>query len=221
MDAAPMSPVRWISYCWPGLPQLWQQGSWAGLAAALGWGLLANWLLAATFVWTEVAHALLTQVGWAMLAASWVAGVGLAIRWNWQCDTALKDPQTTDLLRAAQVEYLRGNWLVAEGQLKDILAIDSSDVEVQLMLVSLYRHTERKSKADEYLRGVQRLAAAQDWKYEIETEQRLLNEIEASDVVATDGTFDDGTSTLDEQPITQNAIDRNNTDRDQQQPAAA
>jgi hypothetical protein len=218
MDTAPMSPARWMTCFWPGLPQLWRQGSWAGLAAALSWGLLANWLLAATFVWTEVAAPLLTQIGWAMLAVSWAGGIVLAVRWNWQSDAAANDQLTTDMLRTAQIEYLRGNWLVAEGQLKDIVAIDSSDAEAQLMLVSLYRHTERKSKAGEHLRWLERLAGARRWKHEIEHERRYLNEIEELRVVAPDN---EDSMAHDEQAITQIATDRNNNNLDTQQPAAA
>jgi hypothetical protein len=221
MDTTPMSPARWMSCFWPGLPQLWRQGSWAGLAAALSWGLLANWLLAATFVWTEVAERWLIQVGWAMLVSSWVAGIVLAIRWNWQTDAAANDQQTTDMLRIAQIEYLRGNWLVAEGHLKDMLAIDSTDVEAQLMLIGLYRHTQRKSKAGEHLRWIERLAAAKKWQHEIEHERRLLNDDDDSDVIATEDRRTEDEMAAEQEAITQIAIDRNNNSRDQQQPAAA
>ena len=217
-----MSPARWISYCWPGLPQLWRQGNWAGLAAALSWGLLANWLLAATLVWTEVANPLLVQIGWAMLAASWIAGIVLAVRWNRHLETAADDCLATNLLRAAQTEYLRGNWLVAEAQLKDILALDAADIEAQLMLVGLYRHTERKSKAREHLRRLERRVAATHWQHEIEQEWQYLNENETADVIAPEGdTPSDESSDDHDQPITQIAVDRNNTYRDTQQPAAA
>ena len=205
------SLARWLSYGWPGFPQLWRQGSWAGLAAALSWGLLANWLLAATFVWTEVASLPLIQVGWATLAASWAAGVVLAVRWNWQVAAAANDQRTTDMLRTAQIEYLRGNWLVAEAQLEDILAIDASDIEAQLLLASLYRHTDRTLKAGERLRSLQRLAGAKRWQHEIESERRLLNENDEPDVLPLDGN-----TTIGEPPITQIESDRNNTVNQQQ-----
>ena len=211
-----MSAARWMSCLWPGLPQLWRQGSWAGLAAALSWGLLANWLLAATFVWTEVAHPRLTQVGWTMLALTWVAGIVLAARWNWRIDARADGQLSTDLLCEAQIEYLRGNWLVAEAHLADILASDSTDVEAQLMLVSLYRHTGRKSKAGEHLRWLERLAASRPWAHEIETEWRILNEMDDSGVI-----LPDDEPTADTIPtITQNDLNSNNN-LQSQTPAAA
>ena len=187
MDNALMSVARWMSCLWPGLPQLWRQGSWVGLAVALGWGLLANWLLAATFVWTEIAPTLVTQAGWAALACGWIAGIVLAVRWYWRLDDATGQERSTDLLREAQIEYLRGNWLVARAKLEEILSANSADVEAQLMIASLYRHTGRKSKAGEHLRWLERLAASRTWEHEIQSEWQLLNEIDDADVVAPDG----------------------------------
>ncbi len=211
-----MSVARWMFCLWPGLPQLWRQGSWAGLAAALSWALLANWLLAATLVWTEVAHPRLTQVGWAMLACTWIAGIVLAVRWNWRITDRAGGQCGTDLLRKAQSEYLRGNWLVAEAHLTDILASDSTDVEAQLMLVSLYRHTGRKSKAGEHLRWLERLTASRRWAHEIETEWRILNEMDDTGVIALgDEPSEDNVPT-----ITQNDLESNNNQHSQT-PAAA
>ncbi|MCG8585919.1 MAG: hypothetical protein MI757_14525 [Pirellulales bacterium] len=216
MDTVLISPARSLLCCWPGLPQLWRRGSWAGLAVALAWGLLANWLLAATLVWAEVAAPTVLYVGWASLAVVWLTAFVVGFRWNRQIDKPDDKRETTDVLRTAQTEYLRGNWLVAEAHLEDVLAADADDAEARLMLVSLYRHTGRKSKAGEHLRALERLAAASKWRLEIEHEKRLMNEMDEPSVIAPDP----NELPRDEQPITQNAIDRNNTE-DTQQPAAA
>jgi len=41
------------TYLWPGLPRLWVDGSWAGLAEAIAFALLVDGLLLASWVWTE------------------------------------------------------------------------------------------------------------------------------------------------------------------------
>ena len=68
--------MPWAAYLWPGLPHLWNEGSWAGLALAVGFTVLLNTLILATFVWTEwlpervkLACGLTTGVIW--LAALW------------------------------------------------------------------------------------------------------------------------------------------------------
>ena len=34
-----MRRLRWLTLVWPGLPQLWFAGSWAGLALAAGFAV--------------------------------------------------------------------------------------------------------------------------------------------------------------------------------------
>ena len=85
-----------------------------------------------------------------------------------------------------------------------------------LSLASLYRHTERKSKAGEHLRWLERLTASRPWAHEIETEWRLLNEMGDSGVIApgTESTIDNPHTT------TQNDFESNNKQHSQT-PAAA
>ena len=109
-----MIAARWISCLWPGLPQLWQRGSWAGLASALAWGLLAHWLIAATFVWSEVAGLAVVRIGWGTLALLWLAGFVYSVLWLLKRARFDDDDARTSLLQQAQIEYLKGNWPAAE-----------------------------------------------------------------------------------------------------------
>ena len=43
---------RWL-LLWPGLALLWARGSWWGLSAALGFTVIGNLLLTASWMWTE------------------------------------------------------------------------------------------------------------------------------------------------------------------------
>lgn len=45
--------VPWAAYLWPGLPHLWNAGSWAGLSLAAGFSVLLNVLILSVFVWPE------------------------------------------------------------------------------------------------------------------------------------------------------------------------
>ncbi|MEM8864692.1 MAG: hypothetical protein AAGF31_04015 [Planctomycetota bacterium] len=45
--------MPWAAYLWPGLPHLWNEGSWAGLTLAVGFTVLLNTLILTTFVWPE------------------------------------------------------------------------------------------------------------------------------------------------------------------------
>ena len=49
-----MRMLRYATYLWPGLPQLWFEGAWSGLALAVGFGLLVNFLLVASLIWVEL-----------------------------------------------------------------------------------------------------------------------------------------------------------------------
>ncbi|MEM6798074.1 MAG: hypothetical protein AAF589_01045, partial [Planctomycetota bacterium] len=45
--------LHWAAYLWPGLPHLWNEGSWAGLALALGFTVLLNASVLSVAVWPE------------------------------------------------------------------------------------------------------------------------------------------------------------------------
>ena len=79
----------------------------------------------------------------------------------------------------AQGEYLRGNWWTAQTLLEQLLALDRADVEAQLMLAALYRHTERPGTASRRLRFLEQLAGADTWRLEIEKERMLLERLDA------------------------------------------
>jgi hypothetical protein len=183
-----------IAYFWPGLPQLWLRGSWAGLVIAVGFTALVNLLVLATCVFTEWIPFEYHLGGGALVAASWVAG------W-WQCrraesvqamptpantessgdksDTsasALPVGQTIDrgeqLYRDAQQAYLRGDWVAAEQGLLKLLKIDDRDAEARLMLATLWRHQGRHREAVRQLDKLSRLETADRWQNEIAVERQ-------------------------------------------------
>lgn len=183
-----------IAYFWPGLPQLWLRGSWAGLVIAVGFTALVNLLVLATCVFHEWIPMEYQLGGGALVAVSWLAG------W-WQCrraestqavpaqvttessgdesDTsanALPVGQTIDrgeqLYRDAQQAYLRGDWVAAEQGLLKLLKMNDRDAEARLMLATLWRHQGRHPEAVRQLDKLSRLEAADRWQNEIAVERQ-------------------------------------------------
>jgi tetratricopeptide (TPR) repeat protein len=183
-----------IAYFWPGLPQLWLRGSWAGLVIAVGFTALVNLLILATCVFHEWIPLEYQLGGGAIVAASWLVGwwqsrraesaQSMAIQLTAatsddESDTVVSQPavgQTIDrgeqLYRDAQQAYLRGDWVAAEQLLLKLLKLDDRDAEARLMLATLWRHQGRHREAVRQLDKLSRLEAADPWQYEIAVERQ-------------------------------------------------
>jgi cytochrome c-type biogenesis protein CcmH/NrfG len=78
------------------------------------------------------------------------------------------------LFRAAQGEYLRGNWFEAELALNQLLERNPSDADARLMLATLLRRIGQPSEAAENLRRLAKSVGADKWQLEIARQERLL-----------------------------------------------
>jgi hypothetical protein len=159
---------------WPGLPQLWLRGSWAGLAAASGFAVLVDFVLATTLVWTEIwvpFQGVLWWCGvatvWAMSAAWWMASG------RRHCEPVVTAP-AGDLFPLALTEYLRGNFFEAERQVSAMLRAAPQDVEARLLRASILRRTGKRDEARRLLDVLGRSEAATKWQFEIERERERL-----------------------------------------------
>ena len=172
-------------FLWPGLPQLWQHGSWAGLTLALGFIGLANLLVLTTFVWIEWMPQRVRLAGWVLLAAVWI------VAWIAQRRRETESSSNSELdvsdraagaihdgrLMEAQTHYLRGQWVEAERLLVDMLSKHADDAEARLLLATLCRHQERVDEAADHLNALERREAAQRWRFEIAQERIRLAEV--------------------------------------------
>src|SRR5688572_4720673 len=124
-----MGRVPWTACVWPGLPQLWRQGSWFGLAAAVAFAAAMNFALVNSLIWTEWFGAVWRTMAWMTAGAIWLAGVA----WTWRQESrntssaaakVTPDPcsPTEDLFSAATREYLQGNWVSTHEKLDQLLA---------------------------------------------------------------------------------------------------
>jgi tetratricopeptide (TPR) repeat protein len=166
---------------WPGLARLWLRGHWAGLAVAIGFGGLLQLAFVVTFVWPQLLSRDLpvwaTPIGaWLLVVGFWIAGLrsNLALRREIARE-AMGNPLAVEpLLRRAQVEYLKGNWIEAEATVDELLRQRPADVEARLLLATLYRRTKRLDEARKQLEAIIALPSASTWIDEIETEMKRL-----------------------------------------------
>ena len=141
---------------------------------ALAFALLLDGLVAVTLLWTEVAPGPMRLIGWLFAALWWLVAAVLTLRGLPQIASAQGGTANQGLFVAAQTEYLRGNWIEAEANLRKLLRRNSRDIESQLLLATLHRRTLRFEEARQQLQQLSRLEAADRWKTEIRCERELL-----------------------------------------------
>ena len=169
-----MRILRWIAVLWPGLPQLWLRGDWAALFLAVGFSALINLAVVATWGWTELLTWPLLSVAWAGVVLFWLVSLVSGVA-QIAALTRVSSPEVaTDLFRAAQGEYLRGNWLEAELVLNELLDYDPQDVDAHLLLATVARRMGRYQEADQRLRHLETRVQAGKWRPEIARESQLL-----------------------------------------------
>jgi len=164
---------------WPGLPRLWIRGDWGALAIAVAFGAALNLVLVSSFIWPELLPPSLNLIGWLILGTVWLASVFQAYRTL----PDLREPPRVDdrgLFIQAQAEYLKGHWFEAETLLRQLLRHCSRDVDVLLMLATLYRRTGRYDEATKQLDRLDRLDEAPKWRWEIAQERGTLKRLAAS-----------------------------------------
>lgn len=181
---------------WPGLPNLWIRGSWAGLVLAVGFTVLVCILLAGTWIWNEWLSTTVQYAGFGMAGVIWIGSAMVAIRSDFftrieppsngprdgiglpgtagLVPDAHSIPPEDDLFPRAQAQYLNGDWLACEQTLGKLLAQNRRDVEARLLLATLCRHLHRTAEASEHLAVLERLESAERWAYEIAMERHDL-----------------------------------------------
>ena len=174
-----------LTRLWPGLTSLWVQGDWKGLLVATTFAASLNSALLITFIWPEALSPALPA--WICTSAAWVS-----VLWFWivgfrsnsklLAATTAPDPaqaaEMEKLLRDAQMEYLKGNWVEVEATLARLLLREPGDVEAMLLQATLHRRTARPEKAR---RSLARLAESEHghrWQHEIADERTRIEKLE-------------------------------------------
>lgn len=168
-----MRMAAWLTCFWPGAPRLWWRGDFRALAEAVAFAGCLDLVLWESLVWPRWLPPKLLPCAWLLVASWWLASAARAL-----CQFSRLfgrgNAGDQDLFIRAQAEYLRSNWIEAEGLLGQLLREAPKDAEAHLLLASLYRHSRRPDLAKSRLRVLERLDGAAVWRVEIERERRLL-----------------------------------------------
>jgi predicted Zn-dependent protease len=145
---------------------------------ALGFAALVNMTVVASLVWTELFPDAVRKAAWLAVAVVWVGSATVA-RWRDRAAARQADePQTGDPYCQAVEHYLKGDWFEAECALAALLRANPRDVDANLMLATLYRHTGRPDEAAVQLDRIERLDESAKWVLEIDRERKWLAEKE-------------------------------------------
>jgi hypothetical protein len=170
-----MGRTPWATYLWPGLPQVWKRGAWSALALALGFAVLVNVTVVGSLVWTELFPDAVRKAAWLAVAVVWV-GAATVARWRDRAAAREPEQQAGDTYGQAVDHYLKGNWFEAECVLAGMLRNNPRDVDANLLLAALYRHTGRPDEAEVQLDRIERLDESAKWVLEIDRERKWLAE---------------------------------------------
>jgi hypothetical protein len=146
---------------------------------AIAFTVLLNAALLATF-WDLPAVPNLPT--WAMPVAAWVLVLGFWVLATWlgRIPHVAQTAELDELFRNAQSQYLKGHWLEAETQLRNLLAGQPADVEGRLLLASVFRRTGRLADATRLLNDLKGDVSAGRWQWEIQSELLRITGGEAS-----------------------------------------
>jgi hypothetical protein len=177
--------ARRLAVCfWPGLPQLWIDGSWRGLGFAIAFGALFNALVATSLVWHELSSTTTKSVGWVAVIGVWFASAIVSWRSLDRSEGQEKGESagatTEDLYPAAINEYLKRNFVAAERLARRLIKQNDRDIPAGLLLASVWRRTGHTVDAQRELGRLARLEASEPWTLEIERELARLTKAEKS-----------------------------------------
>ena len=173
-----MRRTPWTTYAWPGLPQLWSNGSWLGLALAVVAAVLLDLLLLASFGWSELIDSRVRNALWLAFGVAWVIAVVWSVRQSRRQAADERLGPRRDVFSDAQECYLRGDDYQAERILESLLRQNIRDVDARLMLATLLRRAGRIDEALRQLDTLARFEGAEKWELEILDERQLLAEAE-------------------------------------------
>jgi predicted Zn-dependent protease len=119
-------------------------------------------------------------MAWIVVVWFWVAGsrAGGALAVAVARAGIPGDAESLTLFRQAQLAYLKGHWIEAESQLRELLARTPGDVEAWLLLASVQRRTKRPAEARQSLTKLAELSGSAAWAEEVQRELAKIQALE-------------------------------------------
>jgi len=163
-------------YLWPGLPQLWRNGSWSALVVAIAAAAMLNVVMVGSFAWTELIDDDVRNPLWVSLGILWIAAALVSVV-QLRRQTAKKEITSSDDPFSQAVEfYLKGDYYQVERLLHKLLGKNTRDLDARLLLASMLRHMGRIDEAEKQLDQLLLYEGSEKWELEIERERGLLVE---------------------------------------------
>lgn len=159
---------------WPGFAGVVRRGLWDQLALALLFSVLAQGTLFVNFFWSDYLSGYLRASTVVVFAIAWIFLGFVASGRLKRYEKSLLYDAEGELFLEAQTRYLRGEWFEAECALKSVLKKNPSDAEALLLLATLCRHVKRFAEARQTLAALEKLEAADYWRYEIGLEKEAI-----------------------------------------------
>ncbi len=166
---AAVLPGRW-TLVWPGLPRLWLDGQWRGLATAFVFSVMLNAALLATFDALGGSGRLEMAALWAAVGLFWFVSARNSHRWRVGLARLPKREECDRRFAAAQDAYLKGHWPEAESLLRQLLEARPEDLEGRLLLATLLRRMDRAADARSQLEEFARRSGSERWSLEFRRE---------------------------------------------------
>ena len=176
-----MQRIPIIFTLWPGLPQLWLHGRWLGLAKAVGFAVLLNFVLIATYVQTDLVSKTYLIVAWISCGLIWSSAILLNdadASGSTASDLDNEKAEEFDrLFVSAQSEYLQGHFEEAENLFERLIWLRPDDLDARLYLATIFRHRGRIGHANRHLDLMGKFDHVTKWQFQIDDERRLLSEL--------------------------------------------
>lgn len=171
-----MGRMRWATYLWPGVRQLWGQGNPSALILSLALAVVLDVALLGTFGWSELFTPAVRNALWIALGVLWLVALVYTARWEPQAGADQPPAKKGDGFEEALAYYLKGNWFEAERSLALVLRRRPQDLDARMMLATLLRHTRRWDEALRQLDWLQKAEGSQKWELEMWRERQWLAE---------------------------------------------
>ncbi|MDO5565655.1 MAG: tetratricopeptide repeat protein [Planctomycetia bacterium] len=136
-----------------------------------------NTVLILNFYWTSLLPESWYKWTYISLGVAWLVLSAMSSAFSKRFESTRLLDSHGELYLEVLNHYLKGEWEKTECCAKAILRYNPNDVEVLLLLATLYRHTRRLDLAQETLARLQLLEMSDKWYFEIYSEKLFLNEL--------------------------------------------
>lgn len=162
-----------LSY-WPGFQGIARYGLWSQLGLAILFAAILDAFLLANFYWTGVLTVSQRNIILSLLFVIWITLLSLAKYRRKIFEETFAIDEKDENYRLALQHYLRGNWFETESLILPHLKKKPRDMEMLLLLATLYRHTNRLDEALTVLDRIAQVDGANYWCLEMEFERRYI-----------------------------------------------